>query len=141
MRLLAAPTPAATTNQTVQGFDQFVNIGCAEGHIQHHTTAESIFTGQSDVQYTPFSDFALHNMGTGLQDRVSQGNANGQEFRTAPLWASANASSSCMTAAPAHRHCRPGAFELGLGGQTGDQQFQQALAKRPQAVIAFLRSL
>jgi len=25
-------------------------------------------------------------MGTGLQDRVSQGNANGQQFRTAPLW-------------------------------------------------------
>jgi CxxC motif-containing protein (DUF1111 family) len=25
-------------------------------------------------------------MGTGLQDRVSQGNANGQQFRSAPLW-------------------------------------------------------
>jgi CxxC motif-containing protein (DUF1111 family) len=25
-------------------------------------------------------------MGTGLQDQVSQGNANGTQFRSAPLW-------------------------------------------------------
>jgi CxxC motif-containing protein (DUF1111 family) len=25
-------------------------------------------------------------MGTGLADRVTQGNANGNQFRTAPLW-------------------------------------------------------
>jgi CxxC motif-containing protein (DUF1111 family) len=28
----------------------------------------------------------LHNMGPGLADDVSQGNAGGDEFRTAPLW-------------------------------------------------------
>jgi CxxC motif-containing protein (DUF1111 family) len=33
-----------------------------------------------------FSDYAVHTMGTGLADNVSQGNANGQQFRTAPLW-------------------------------------------------------
>ena len=33
-----------------------------------------------------FSDLALHNMGTGLADGVSQGLAAGNEFRTAPLW-------------------------------------------------------
>jgi len=34
----------------------------------------------------PFSDFALHQMGRGLADGISQGNAAGDEFRTAPLW-------------------------------------------------------
>jgi CxxC motif-containing protein (DUF1111 family) len=38
------------------------------------------------VNLSPFSDFAVHNMGYGLADGVTQGNANGQEFRTAPLW-------------------------------------------------------
>jgi CxxC motif-containing protein (DUF1111 family) len=38
------------------------------------------------VTFSPFSDFAVHNMGQGLADGVSQGNANGFEFRTAPLW-------------------------------------------------------
>ena len=42
--------------------------------------------GQSNVTFQPFSDFALHNMGTALADGVSQGNATGSQFRTAPLW-------------------------------------------------------
>jgi CxxC motif-containing protein (DUF1111 family) len=41
---------------------------------------------QSNITINPFSDFAVHNMGTGLADRVSQGNANGSQFRSAPLW-------------------------------------------------------
>ena len=43
-------------------------------------------TGQSNVTFQPYSDFAVHDMGTGLADNVSQGNANGRQFRTAPLW-------------------------------------------------------
>jgi CxxC motif-containing protein (DUF1111 family) len=35
---------------------------------------------------SPFSDFAVHAMGEGLADHVTQGNANGMQFRTAPLW-------------------------------------------------------
>jgi CxxC motif-containing protein (DUF1111 family) len=33
-----------------------------------------------------YSDLALHNMGSGLADDISQGQAEGDEFRTAPLW-------------------------------------------------------
>ena len=33
-----------------------------------------------------FSDLLLHNTGPGLADDVSQGNARGDEFRTAQLW-------------------------------------------------------
>ena len=43
-------------------------------------------TGQSNVTFQPFSDFAVHDMGTRLADNVSQGNANGRQFRSAPLW-------------------------------------------------------
>jgi len=28
----------------------------------------------------------VHNVGSGLADGIAQGNANGSEFRTAPLW-------------------------------------------------------
>ncbi len=86
MRLNAPPAPVAPTNTTVQGNNQFVNIGCGDCHIPNHTTAASVFAGQGDLTYSPFSDFALHAMGAGLQDQVSQGTANGQQFRTAPLW-------------------------------------------------------
>jgi CxxC motif-containing protein (DUF1111 family) len=40
----------------------------------------------SNITITPFSDYAIHNMGTGLADRVTQGNADGFQFRSAPLW-------------------------------------------------------
>lgn len=43
-------------------------------------------TGQSKVAFQPYSDFAVHQMGTGLADGVSQGTADGGEFRSAPLW-------------------------------------------------------
>ena len=33
-----------------------------------------------------FSDLLVHNMGPGLADDVNQGQALGDEFRTAPLW-------------------------------------------------------
>ena len=33
-----------------------------------------------------FSDLLVHNMGSGLADNVIQGQAGGDEFRTAPLW-------------------------------------------------------
>jgi CxxC motif-containing protein (DUF1111 family) len=40
----------------------------------------------SYVSFHPFSDFALHHMGSNLADGVSQGAAGPDEFRTAPLW-------------------------------------------------------
>jgi len=55
-------------------------------HVAQHTTSSSIFTNQSNVTYSPFSDFQLHHMGAGLQDHISQGQATGDQFRTAPLW-------------------------------------------------------
>jgi CxxC motif-containing protein (DUF1111 family) len=33
-----------------------------------------------------FSDLLVHDMGPGLADGISQGQAGGREFRTAPLW-------------------------------------------------------
>jgi len=49
------------------------------------TTTQSEYSGQSKVSFFPFSDFALHDMGSGLADGIAQGNATGSEFRTAPL--------------------------------------------------------
>ena len=33
-----------------------------------------------------YSDLLVHDMGTGLADGISQGQAGPREFRTAPLW-------------------------------------------------------
>ncbi|MGA2290585.1 di-heme oxidoredictase family protein [Bradyrhizobium sp.] len=87
MRLLAQPTAAASTSQTTNGAQQFDNIGCTRCHIPRQRTVNSVFgPGMSQQELHVYSDFALHNMGVGLQDQISQGAANGQQFRTAPLW-------------------------------------------------------
>jgi CxxC motif-containing protein (DUF1111 family) len=85
MRLSAAPVPVANSTST-RGGQVFQNIGCQACHITTQKTAQSAFTGQSNVSFSPLSDFAIHDMGTGLADGISQGNAGGREFRTAPLW-------------------------------------------------------
>ena len=40
----------------------------------------------SNVTYHPYSDFAVHHMGSNLADGISQGGAGPDQFRTAPLW-------------------------------------------------------
>jgi CxxC motif-containing protein (DUF1111 family) len=86
MRLLAAPTPVPPTPKTSYGREVFVAVGCVGCHTPSFTTGPSKFTAQSNVTFSPFSDFAVHNMGQGLADGITQGNADGSEFRTAPLW-------------------------------------------------------
>jgi CxxC motif-containing protein (DUF1111 family) len=91
---VAAGSPAASTSPSstpssasvTQGQQVFANVGCQACHVMNQTTGKSSMTKQSNVTFQPFSDFALHDMGTGLADRVSQGGASGSQFRTAPLW-------------------------------------------------------
>jgi CxxC motif-containing protein (DUF1111 family) len=142
MRLAAAPTPIAPSNTTVQGNNQFVNIGCGRCHIPQHTTAQTIFGNGNPTTITPLSDFALHNMGTGLQDRVSQGAANGQQFRTAPLWGIGQRvfflhdgrTNSLVTAVEAHA-------STGSEANQVVNNFNLLSPSDQQAIITYLRSL
>jgi len=85
-RLSAPPTPAAPTSSTQNGAALFSSIGCSLCHSPTLTTGQSPYTGMSNVNYHPYSDFALHKMGNDLQDGITQGAAKGNQFRTAPLW-------------------------------------------------------
>jgi CxxC motif-containing protein (DUF1111 family) len=85
-RLLAPPTPTTPTPSTQNGQQLFVSVGCSLCHSPSLTTDSSRYTGMSSVTYNPYSDFALHHMGGGLADSISQGAAGGDQFRTAPLW-------------------------------------------------------
>jgi CxxC motif-containing protein (DUF1111 family) len=85
-RLSAPPTPATFSASATNGSNLFGAVGCALCHSPTLTTGSSRFTGMSKVAYHPYSDFALHHMGSGLSDGVNQGAAGPDQFRTAPLW-------------------------------------------------------
>jgi CxxC motif-containing protein (DUF1111 family) len=91
----AAASSSSSTGSATSinaGLQAFLNVGCGGCHIMNQTTGSAALIDTnvnatvSNITINPFSDFAVHNMGTGLADRVSQGNANGSQFRSAPLW-------------------------------------------------------
>ena len=121
----------------------FTNIGCQACHIQNQTTGQSSFVAaQSNVAFSPFSDFAVHNMGVGLADGVTQGNANGSQFRSAPLWGVGQRifflhdgrTNNLLTAIRAHA-------SSGSEASTVVSNFNQLSAGSQQDVLNFLRSL
>jgi CxxC motif-containing protein (DUF1111 family) len=86
MRLSAPPVSSTNSPSERNGSMQFNTIGCVLCHSSSLTTAASPYTGMSSQTYHPYSDFAIHHMGSNLSDGVSQGAAGPDEFRTAPLW-------------------------------------------------------
>jgi len=94
MRFLAPPTPSTQgipgnpSQQSIQnGQKMFTQAHCDMCHTPSMQTATSSFsTSLSQQNAQLFSDLLVHNMGAGLADRVTQGSAGGDEFRTAPLW-------------------------------------------------------
>jgi CxxC motif-containing protein (DUF1111 family) len=85
MRLLHEARRSPGNDSINAGITTFENIGCGICHVHTHVTDASVFTNQSHITADPWSDFAVHSMGNVLQDRVSQGSANGTQFRSAPL--------------------------------------------------------
>jgi CxxC motif-containing protein (DUF1111 family) len=83
---LAPPKATTSTKTEKDGEALFKSIGCTLCHTQTLVTGESVFTGQNRVSFQPYTDVALHHMGSGLADFISQGGAGPDEFRTAPLW-------------------------------------------------------
>jgi CxxC motif-containing protein (DUF1111 family) len=91
MRFLDAPTPVATiaggsTTSIANGRKLFASVGCAYCHTPRFTTGNSAIAALANRNVDLFSDLLIHDMGVNLADGVSQGSANGREFRTAPLW-------------------------------------------------------
>jgi CxxC motif-containing protein (DUF1111 family) len=86
IRLLAPPKPAPQTPSTENGAALFEQVGCALCHSPELKSATSNYPAISEVTYRPFSDFALHHMGSRLADGIDQVAAGPDEFRTAPLW-------------------------------------------------------
>ena len=89
-RFLAPPKPSTNTpggaESIARGRSQFESTGCALCHTPTLRTGKSTVVALKYRDANLFSDLLVHDMGPGLADGVSQGQAGPREFRTAPLW-------------------------------------------------------
>jgi CxxC motif-containing protein (DUF1111 family) len=90
-RFLAPPSPSSTTpggaSSIARGRSQFESTGCAYCHTPTLRTSDnSTIFALNNKLANLFSDILIHDMGVGLADGVSQGQAGPRDFRTAPLW-------------------------------------------------------
>lgn len=150
MRLLKPPAenpgnPATNPNysRVLNGQVIFIDIGCNSCHRESFTTEKSPITpdlSQKGVRL--FSDLEIHHMGTGLADNVVQGNAGGDQFRTAPLWGLGKRlfflhdgrTSNLITAITAHQ-------STGSDANPVIQNWNLLTATQKQDVLYYLRSL
>lgn len=97
MRFLAGPTPFTLNTQAKQGQTDFLNVGCGNCHSYPGTTTNpgsdpklttptSPVTALSAKSPNAYTDLLLHHMGSCLADGITLGAAQGDMFRTPPLW-------------------------------------------------------
>lgn len=73
--------------EVLKGKALFKQLNCSACHIPEITTGEHpLFDAFSYQTIRPYTDLLLHDMGTGLADNSPEFVANGQEWRTPPLW-------------------------------------------------------
>ena len=151
-RFLAPPTPSPDTpggaTSINNGRSLFVSVGCALCHTPTLTTGDSTVAALNNQPVNLFSDILLHNMGPGLADEILQGQAQGDEFRTAPLWGLGQRifflhdgrTIDLLEAIQAHKS----AGNLKFGPSEANaviNNFNQLSEKKKQDVLNFLRSL
>ena len=152
MRTLAPPPTggvvlngsSVSASTIAAGSSLFSSIGCATCHnpTVGNTQPSNITTSLSKVAVNAFSDIEIHHMGTGLADNVSQGNAGGDQFRTAPLWGLGQRifllhdgrTTNLLTAIQDHA-------SHGSEATTVEEQFFDLNTTQQQEILDFLRSL
>jgi CxxC motif-containing protein (DUF1111 family) len=152
MRLLAPPPSGGVvlngqqvSSSTISaGSSLFSSIGCSVCHnaTVGTTQASNVTSSLSKAPVNAFSDIEVHHMGTGLADNVSQGNAGGDQFRTAPLWGLGQRifllhdgrTTNLITAIDDHEG-------NGSEANTVESNFDNLTTTQQQQILDFLRSL
>jgi CxxC motif-containing protein (DUF1111 family) len=142
MRYLAPPQPAEVTDSIARGRSFFDQAGCGLCHTPSLTSGPASTSALSTQPVNLFSDLAIHRMGQVLNDGITQGDAQGQDWRTAPLWGLGDRlfllhdGRSRDLLETIRLHDSPGSEAHGV-----IQAFQSLTADQKQDVLNFLRSL
>lgn len=84
---LGVPARNQLDNPAVQkGEKLFADANCAACHISTLKTGPSEIKALSEQTIHAYTDMLIHDMGAGLADNRPDFEADGQEWRTSPLW-------------------------------------------------------
>lgn len=73
--------------RVLAGKKLFYEAQCVACHVPKYVTRRDAPRPEHRFQLIwPYTDLLLHDMGEGLADGVTEGQATGREWRTAPLW-------------------------------------------------------
>jgi len=87
LQTLKAPVQRAASDEgVIKGKALFIQAGCETCHKQTLKTGYSPIESLSNKEFHPYTDLLVHDMGSGLDDGYTEGNAKTSEWRTAPLW-------------------------------------------------------
>jgi len=130
----------------LQGEALFASAGCNACHTDtyqtslHHPHAEL-----RDQTIHPYTDMLLHDMGSGLTSSLGEGNAEGAEWRTPPLWNIGLTSGVSTGEAFLHdgraRNLHEAIMWHGGEAAAAQQNYDGMSQSEKDAVIAFLQSL
>lgn len=147
LRTLAVPARRNSSDATVkQGEKLFTTLNCAACHAQQLTTSGTYDLAQArNVVIRPYTDLLLHDMGAGLADGRPDFAANGQEWRTPPLWGIGmirvvNKHTFFLHDGRA-RNLEEAILWHGGEAQAAQEAFKKLNAKDRTALITFLESL
>lgn len=86
IRLLDVPEPRIETDAARNGQELFREFGCATCHVERLTTGPHEIESLSNREIAPYTDLLLHDMGFDMADDRPDFAADGNEWRTPPLW-------------------------------------------------------
>jgi CxxC motif-containing protein (DUF1111 family) len=137
MRLLAPVARGTLDAGAAAGEAVFTSAGCATCHVPAHQTGPNENPLFNRQPVAAFSDFLLHDVGTG--DGIAQAGAGANEIRTPALW-------GLRLRRPLLHDGRAATIEdailaHGQEAATARQRFVDLTPAARQALLAFLRSL
>ena len=132
--------------EVIQGKNLFIQTGCESCHKQTLKTGFSPVAALSNKTFHPYTDLLLHDMGPGLDDGYTEGNAKTSEWRTPPLWGLGLSPNSQGGQYFLLHDGRAKSIEEAIqlhGGeaQQSKEKFQQLSAQEKNSLVKFLKSL
>lgn len=147
VRGLQTPIQRTPDDPIVQhGMQVFLQIGCETCHKDSLTTGYSPIASISYQTIHPYTDLLVHDMGPGLDDGYTEGDAKTSEWRTTPLWGLGLAPNvqggNCYLMHDGRAHSIEQAIEMHGGEATvSEGRFANLSQDDKNALIQFLKSL